>query len=92
MNFTHSQSGQEINLNAVYGQMKRHRLNHMEVPVVIGDQKLPTRLIIEMLPKNEVEKGLAKANKEAKKKGRKLGTDYKSSARLNLFLTTVPVE
>jgi hypothetical protein len=92
MNFIHSQSGQKINLIEVYGKMKGKRVSHMEIPVVIGDQKLPTRLIIEMLPKKEVEKRLVKASKEAKKKGRKLSEDYKSNARLNLFLTNVPLE
>jgi hypothetical protein len=92
MNFIHSQSGQKINFNDVYRKMKRNKLSHMELPVVIGDQKLPTRLIIEMLSKNQVEKRLAKANKEAKKKGRKFSDEYKSEARLNLFLTNVPVE
>lgn len=92
MNFIDSQSGEEIDLNAVYRKMERKSLSHMEVPVVIGDQQLPTRLIIEMLPKKEVEKRLAKASKEAKKKGRALSTEYKSGARLNLFLTNVPIE
>ncbi len=92
MNFIDSLRGEEIDLNAVYRKMKRNRLTHKEVPVVIGDQQLPTRLIIEMLPKKEVEKRIAKASKEAKKKGRTLSDEYKIGARLNLFLTNVPAE
>ena len=72
--------------------MMRTASTHMEVAVLVGEQKLPTRLIIEMLPQNEVQRRLSKANREAEKKGRKLTTQYKSRARLNLFLTNIPVE
>lgn len=93
MDLTHAQHGKKIDFGAVYQKMKRNKLTHMELPIIIGDKKLPSRLIIEMLPKNEVDKRLAKANKEAKKKGRKaVSREYKSRARLNLFITNVPSE
>ena len=91
MNFLHAQSGKDIHFDAVYRKMKRGNLSHMELPVVIGNKKLPVRLIAEMLPKKEVDKRLAKANREAKKKGRNLSDEYKCRARLNLFITNVPV-
>jgi hypothetical protein len=91
MNFVHGQSGEHIDFNAIYRKMKRNELSHIELPLMIGD-KLRSRLIIEMLPKKEVEKRLAKANKEAKKKGRNLSKRSKSRAKLNLFITNVPVE
>ena len=92
MIFTHAQSGKNIDFDAVYWKMKRNKLSHMELPVIIGDKKLRSRLIAEMLPEEEVDKRLAKANKEAEKKGRKVSDEFKSRARLNLFLTNVPAE
>jgi hypothetical protein len=92
MHFTHALNSQNIDFNAVYRHMKRAKLSHMELPVVIGEEKLPSRLIVEMLPEREIEKRLAKAGREAQKKGRGLSDEYKSRARLNLFITNVPFE
>jgi hypothetical protein len=92
MNFIHADSGRTINFNALYQQMKRNKLDRMEIPVVVGNQKLGNRLIIEMLPEKEVQRRIAKANREAEKKGRNLSAEYRSRARLNLFITNVPVE
>lgn len=72
--------------------MKRAKLSHMELPIVLGDKKYPNRLIAEMLPDKEVQKRLAKAGREAKKKGRTLSDEYKCRARLNLFITNIPAE
>lgn len=90
MTFIHAQYGKQVNLATFYQHMKRNKLIQMEIPVQVGDQKLPTRLIIEMLPEKEVQKRLAKASREAHKKGRSLSAEYKSGARLNLFITNVP--
>jgi len=92
MNFIHADSGENVEFDAVYRKMKRAKLGHMELPVIIGDKKLPSRLIVEMLPEKEVEKRIAKASREAQKKGRDLSEEYKSRARLNLFLTNIPAE
>lgn len=92
MNFIHAPSGRLINLNTIYQQMKRSKLSRMEIPVVIGDQKLSNRLIVEMLPEKEVQRRVTKAKRQAKKKGRALSAEYKSLARLNLFITNVPLE
>lgn len=92
MNFIHACSGRPLNFNTIYQQMKRNKLGRMEIPVVVGDQKLSNRLIIEMLPEKEVQRRVAKANREAEKKGRNLSVEYRSLARLNLFITNVPLE
>ena len=92
MDFIHAANEKIIDFKAVYRKMKRLKLSQMELPVVIGDGKLASRLIVEMLPEKEVEKRLAKASKEAKKKGRKLSDKYKCRARLNMFLTNIPAE
>lgn len=90
MTFIDCQTGQYLNFNKIYREMRDRRLAQMEIVVLVGDQYLPNRLIIEMLPENEVWRRLAKANREAEKKGRKLTAEYKSRARLNLFITNIP--
>jgi len=91
MTFIHAFSGQRVNFSNTYNKMKRNKLVHMEIPVLISDKTLSTRLIVEMLPDSEVQRRLAKANREARKKGRVLTDEYKSRARLNLFVTNIPV-
>lgn len=90
MIYRHADTDKEINFNSVYNKMKKGNLSHMELPISIGDKKIRNRLIIEMLPESEVEKRIAKAGKEARKKCRQLSQEYKSRARLNLFITNVP--
>lgn len=92
MHYYHAVSGKEINFKAVYRKMKKDNLDNLEIPILLGEKKLPNRLIIEMLPDEEVAKRIAKADKEARKKGRQLSEEYKIRARLNLFITNVPAD
>lgn len=90
--FCHGMSGKRIEFEQVYRKMKRNKLPAMELPVCIGKDNLPMRLIIEMLPDKEVQKRLRKAQKDAKKEGWTMSDEYKSRARLNLFMTNIPSE
>jgi hypothetical protein len=92
MNFIHAQTGEYVDFEEVYRKMKRAKLSKMELPITFGDKKYPNRLIAEILPENEVQKRLAKARREAEKKGRTLSDEYKCRARLNLFITNIPAE
>jgi hypothetical protein len=91
-NIYESNKDKLINPSTIYNKMKRHGFSYMEMKVAISEKKLPVRLIAELLPKKEVAKRLAKTRKEAKKKGREVSENYKSRARLNLFITNVPQE
>jgi hypothetical protein len=90
--FDHGTSGKRIEFERVYRKMKRQKLSSMELPVRIIEENLPMRLIIEIVPDKEVQKRLGKGQKEAKKKGWTLSEEYKSRARLNLFMTNIPSE
>ena len=72
--------------------MKKYKISHLEIPIALGKTRMRNRLIIEMMPDNEVEKRIAKAAREGTKKGRQLSEEYKIRARLNLFITNVPAE
>lgn len=82
----------ELDLKRIHQQMKRRGLLYQELAVYIGaERKVPVRLLIEPMPQGEVDKRLAKAGKEARKKGRIVSDAYKTHAALNLFVTNVPL-
>ena len=84
-------SYEELCLKKVHEKMKSNALLYQELNVFIGEKKkMPVRLIIETMPEQEVNKRLAKAAKEARKKGRVLSDRYKTEAVLNLFITNIP--
>lgn len=79
-----------IDIKKIRRQMKQHKVAYQELNVYIGEEKkLPVRLIIELLPEQMVNRRLAKANAEAKKKKRQLSEEYKAHAHLNLFISNV---
>lgn len=90
--FTQKQGRLEpLDLDKEYQSLKRRGLLSNELEAYIGaDQKVPVRLLLELLPEQEVEKRMRKANREAEKKGRTLSKEYKAYASLGLFVTNVP--
>jgi len=83
----------EIDFNKITQHLKKNKLSVIEKSVYYGAvEKIATRLIIHLLPVEELEKRLRKANKNAKKKGRKLSKQYKTRAALNLFITNASRE
>lgn len=87
-----AKNGRHLTFDAIHKEMLRRKLDHLEISVLVSDRKFPTRLILEMLPVDQVNKRMMKAGKECKKKGRKLTKEFKSRAKLNAFITNVPVE
>ena len=81
-----------IDLKKLHRDMKKRGLDHYEIPIFIGENRIATRLIVEMLPEQVAAKRVAKAQKQARKKGRELREKYREYAALNLFITNVPTE
>lgn len=80
-----------IDIGKIHRQMKHGKLAYQELSVYIGEEKkLPVRLIIELMPEKVVNRRLAKANVEAKKKKCQVSEQYKAYACLNLFVSNVP--
>lgn len=88
----HGDTGKEISFDAVYRKLRKKKLSHIEIPVILGEKGVPSRLIVELLPEDQVDQRLSKASTQAKKKGWQLSKQYKCRARLNLFVTNAPVE
>lgn len=83
---------EEIDFSEIYKYMKTNQLSRIDKEVYIGKEKFKTRIIIELLPKKQYEERIRKAKKEATKKGRELGKDYKAKAGLNIFITNTEID
>ena len=81
----------ELAFTQIRRYMKRVGLSMMEKEVYLGKiEKLKTRLVIHLMPADEVEKRIRKAKQNNKKKGRNaLTKEYIARAHLNLFITNV---
>lgn len=83
---------QKINFRDIYNYMQQNKLQAIEKDVYITEEKEFVRMIIELMPEDETNKRIKKAEKEAFKKGRQLGEEYKCRAKLNMFITNVSKE
>lgn len=79
----------KINFNVVKRYLKRHNLKSLEMDVYLTQNKEPVRMVVEYMPEDLARKRIAKAKKQAQKKGRQLSKEYKAKAQLNIFITNV---
>lgn len=80
----------ELDRKKIHAYLKRKGLLSKELEVYIGEDKVPVRLIAEMMPEQELNKRLAKAHKGARRRGSQLSDRYIAAASLNVFVTNVP--
>lgn len=82
-----------IDFQEIEANMKKTGKTFIEKQVYIGEsEKLPVRLLIELMPEDKKQERLRVAQKEAKKKGRKIGKSFTARYGLNLFITNVDEE
>jgi hypothetical protein len=80
----------ELDFGKVYQMMMAGNIQRLDQNVYIGEkEKLPVRLIIELVPEEVVATRLQRVDKYNKKKGRKTGEEYKKRARFNLLITNI---
>lgn len=80
----------ELNFYKLHKSMIRGKIQSMHKMVYIGEKnKLPVRLILELMPETEVNKRLRKVEKENKKKGHKTSDNFKARANFNMFITNI---
>lgn len=83
----------KLDFDKLYKWMTKNGIKTLEKEVYIGGEaKMPTRLMVDMLPKEIYEKKLRKVTKERMKKGRKASENYSSKARFNLTITNATTE
>ncbi|MBE3138324.1 MAG: IS4 family transposase [Actinobacteria bacterium] len=86
-----SGSYKKLDFKAIYQKMKRGDLSRIYKDVFIGsEEKIPVRLVIELMPDDVYEQRMRKIRKLHKKKGYQTSEEYKFLARFNLFITNVP--
>ncbi len=85
-------TGEKIDFKEVHKKLRKKGLTHIEIPILLGKDKHPNRMIVELLPDEQVNRRIAKAEKEAKKKGYTVTDEYRCRARLNIFITNIPGE
>ena len=73
--------------------MKKNHIERLDKEVYIGkEDKLPVRLIIELMPDEVFSTRMQKINKYNKKKGYQTSQDYSNRARFNLFISNIPLD
>jgi hypothetical protein len=86
-------SFEELDFGQLYQMMKKNHIGKLDKEVFIGkDEKLPVRLIIELMPDEVFNTRMQKVNKYNKKKGSQTSKDYSNRARFNLFISNIPPE
>lgn len=84
---------QKLDFAKLYKEMMSSKTQRQDMMVYIGEEdKVPVRLVIELMPDEVLEKRLRKVNKENKKKGYRTSEEYKDRARFNLFITNIKEE
>lgn len=86
-------NGVEISFSELYKQMLDSNIRHLQKDVLISKkEKIPMRLIIDIVPEEVCQKRIRKINSENRRKGCNTSDEYKSKARFNLFFTNIPEE
>jgi hypothetical protein len=84
---------QEISFPKLYSWMVKHKITHLQKQVLIGkDDKIPVRLIIDIVPEAVYQNRLKKNEQYNRKKGNQTTDDFKARARFNLMITNIPEE
>lgn len=84
--------GVQLDFSKIVKQLNKHSLPLLELDVFIniGNQQLPTRLVISKVDPQTYTKRIGKAQVAAKSKGYELSKKFKTYAGLNLFITNIP--
>ncbi len=83
----------ELDFGKLYRYMKQHKIPRIEKQVLMGkEDKLPVRLVVELMPDQIYEQRVRKVKAYNHKKGHKTSTGYTDRARFNLFVTNASGE
>lgn len=84
---------EELDFGKLYQAMKENHIDKLEKEVYMGkDEKLPVRLIIELMPDEVFNTRMLNIHKYNKKKGHKTSKNFSNRARFNLFISNIPLK
>ena len=78
-----------IDFGKLYRSMRRNKQLYVCKSILLGSEKLPLKLYIEVVPNEVYAERMRKAQDNAKKKGRQVSKGKKERARFNLMLTNI---
>lgn len=85
-------STETIDFNKLYVKMKAGGILYQEMNVYLGLKKIPTRLIVSLLPENVYDNRVRAREKTNKKRKQQTTDKFKGRAHFNLFITNIPEE
>lgn len=90
LGFQHTLFIDDKRLNLVSWLRENKSKNYIEANVLLGDQKLPVRLVAIRLPDKEIQQRRNNIRKAAKRKNRKPSNNRLYFAAWNIFITNAP--
>ena len=84
------EKGSPISFKETYKYMSKNKIPLLEINVFAGmKEKLPVRMVVQLVSNDVYEKRIRKIEKQNKADGYKTSDDYKARCRLNIFITNV---
>lgn len=84
---------EEFSFKKIYAKMVESKMIRYHMQATIGEkEKVPVRLLIELMPEEIYQERIRKMEKENKKRKQKTSDEYKVRAHFNLMVTNVPAE
>jgi hypothetical protein len=88
----YDENGKEIDFKKLGTSMSKNGIEMMEKQVLVGESRLPVRLMIGLVPPQVYQQRIGRKKKEEKKKGRKTKEKTKQLLGFNLFVTNADAE
>jgi hypothetical protein len=80
----------EISFKKLYIDMLKQNITHTQKYIHAGKkERMPLRLIINMVPEEVYQKRIRKTERENKERGYRISEEYKAKCRFNLFITNI---
>jgi hypothetical protein len=84
---------EELDFGQLYKMMKGNHIEKLDKEVYIGKkEKLPVRLVIELMPDDVFSTRMQKIKQYNNKKGHQTSKEYSNRARFNLFISNIPLQ
>lgn len=82
---------EELSFKKIYNKMIESQMTRYHLQATIGEkEKVPVRLMIELMPDEIYQERIRKMEKENKKRKQKTSDEYKIRAHFNLMVTNIP--
>lgn len=85
--------GNRLDLKEIYNEMRKKKITFIDMDAVIGvKQRVPTRIIITLVPEDIKEERIRKTKKQNKSYGNKTSAEFRLYAGFNFYITNLSKE